>query len=176
MGENAQMKYVTSIDDLKFEIEINDESHVIIDGVSHEIDFHAVGKLPMYSLLIGGHSYEAYVEIGDEGWQVLHRGHVYNAHVDDERAQMLSHVVANQAIGSGGTYLLRAPMAGIVVTLLVEEGQAIAKGEVLVVLEAMKMQNELKSRCNGVVTRICVQPGDNIPLNHDLVVISVVES
>ena len=50
------MKYVTTVNERKFEIVINDDRNLTVDGVRHEIDFQAVGNRPMYSLLIGGHS------------------------------------------------------------------------------------------------------------------------
>ena len=61
-----------------------------------------------------------------------------------------------------GEYLMRAPMPGLIVAIPVEEGQAVAKGDVLVILESMKMQNELRSPKEGVVSRIRVQEGDSV--------------
>jgi biotin carboxyl carrier protein len=57
---------------------------------------------------------------------------------------------------------LKSPMPGLVIGVLVEDGQAVKKGEVLVVLESMKMQNELKAPRAGVVTRLRVKSGDSI--------------
>ena len=170
------MKYVTVVNDRKFDIEINDERHVTVDGVRHEIDFQPVGNRPLYSLLIGGRSYEAYVEAGDEGWQVLHRGSLYQVHVEDERAQRLTQLGGGRPTVPGGEHYLMAPMPGMVVTIPVMEGQAIAEGELLVILESMKMHNELKSPCDGVVARIRAQPGDSIEHNQLLVVISAAQN
>ena len=170
------MKYVTTVNERKFEIEINDEDHVTVDGVRHEIDFQAVGNRPLYSLLIGGHSYEAYVEQGDDDWQVLHRGNLYQVWVEDERAQGLAQMGGARPIVLGGEHHFKAPMPGMVITIPVAAGQEIAQDEVLVILESMKMQNELKAPCNGVVTRINVLPGDSIEQNQVLVVISAAQS
>ena len=53
-------------------------------------------------------------------------------------------------------------MPGLIVAIMVEEGQEVEKGDVLVILESMKMQNELKSVRDGVVARLRVHPGDNV--------------
>ncbi len=170
------MKYTTAVNEREFEIEINDDRHVTVDGVRQEIDFQAVGNRPLYSLLIGGYSYEAYVEAGDDGWQVLHRGNLYQVQVEDERAQRLAQRGGGGPAVAGGEYHLKAPMPGLVVTVPVEKGQAIAQGELLVILESMKMQNELKAPRDGLVTRVRVQPGDSIQQNQVMVVLAPAQS
>ena len=165
------MKYITSVNDDQFEIEINDEVHVTVDGVEYQIDFQAVGNRPLYSLLIGGKSYEAYVEAVEDGWQVLHRGNLYHVQVEDERAQRLATLGGIKSSFTRGEYQLKAPMPGMVVEIPVEVGQTVSQGEVLVILESMKMQNELKSPCSGIVTHVRVTLGDSIEHNQVLMLI-----
>src|SRR5258708_19677399 len=85
------MKYVTTIDDKAYVIEINDDKRVIVDGVEYAVDFESVSGQPVYSLLINGRSYEAYVsESEDENdWQVLIRGDLFSASVENEREKRL---------------------------------------------------------------------------------------
>ena len=166
------MKYITAVNDDHFEIEINDEVHVTVDGVQHQIDFQAVGNRPLYSLLIGGNSYEAYVEAVDDGWQVLHRGNLYHVQVEDERAQRLATLGGIRSSITRGEYQLKAPMPGMVVEIPVEVGQTVSQGDLLVILESMKMQNELKSPCDGIVTHVRAALGDSIEHNQVLVLIS----
>jgi len=81
--------------------------------------------------------------------------------VEDERERRL-----RASLGGGPPqnvdYHLRAPMPGLIVTVHVEDGQQIEKGDVLVVLESMKMQNELKSPRPGKISRVLVKPGDSV--------------
>ena len=63
---------------------------------------------------------------------------------------------------------MKAPMPGMVVSISVEEGQEVEKGQVLVILESMKMQNELKSPRAGKVNRIRVKSGDNVEQRQTL--------
>jgi biotin carboxyl carrier protein len=155
------MKYVTTVEGKEFTIEIIDEHHVILDGTPYEIDFVTVGDQPVYSLLVNGESYDAHVYPDDNLWQIMFQGGVYSADVEDEREKRL------RAAMSGGVaehqeYHLRAPMPGLVVAVPVHEGQAINKGEVLLVLESMKMQNELRSPRAGTVARLRIKPGDRV--------------
>jgi len=72
--------------------------------------------------------------------------------------------------GAGSTETeLRAPMNGKVVAVLVKAGDAVAKGQRLVVVEAMKMQHELAAGSNGTVARLAVKPGDQVATRQLLV-------
>ena len=161
------MKYVTTIDDREFAIEILDEQHVSVDNVVYKVDFESVEDQPVYSLLVDGKSYEAYVFQTDEGWQVLMRGKLHPVIVEDEREKRL-----RTALGGGpverGEFHLKAPMPGLVVSVPVQEGQEIEKGDVLVILESMKMQNELKSPYPGKVLRLRVKAGDSVEQKETL--------
>lgn len=161
------MKYVTTIDDREYIIEILDEHHVVVDGVTYEVDFESVSGQPVHSLLVNEKSYEAYVYPSDEGWQVLLHGTLYQLHVEDERERRL-----RASLGGGpaehGEFHLKSPMPGMIVAVPVEEGQEVKKGDVLVVLESMKMQNELKSPRVGTISRVRVRPGDNVEQRETL--------
>ncbi|PLV59417.1 biotin/lipoyl-containing protein [Thermotoga sp. KOL6] len=66
------------------------------------------------------------------------------------------------SISSAEEKLVKAPMAGIVLKVLVKEGQEVKVGDKLLIFEAMKMENELQSEFSGVVKEIFVKEGDNI--------------
>jgi acetyl/propionyl-CoA carboxylase alpha subunit len=167
------MKYVTTINDKTYVIEINDDKRVIVDGVEYAVDFESVSGQPVYSLIIDGHSYEAYVNEAEESgdWQVLIRGDLYTATVEDEREKRLR-AAAGAGTGSEVEFNLRAPMPGLIVTVPVSEGQAVHKGDILVVLESMKMQNELKCPRDGQVTRVKIKTGENVEQNQVLVTVA----
>ena len=167
------MKYVTTINDKTYVIEINDDERVIVDGVEYAIDFESVSGQPVYSLLLDGRSYEAYVYESEDAndWQVLIRGDLFTAVVEDEREKRLR-AAAGAVSTTNGEFNLRAPMPGLIVAVPVSEGQAVQKGDILVVLESMKMQNELKSPREGTVTRVKVKAGDNVEHNQILITVS----
>lgn len=161
------MRYVTTIEGRDYTIEILDERHILLDGVAYEVDFESVSGQPVYSLLINGQSYEAHVYASEEVWQVLLHGYFYPAYVEDERERRLRAALGGK-VSDTGEYLLKAPMPGLVVSVPVKEGQQVEKGEVLLVLESMKMQNELKSPRDGTIARIRVEVGDNVEQKQTL--------
>lgn len=155
------MKYVTTIDDKEYEIEVVDDRHVRIGGRLLEVNFESVSGQPVYSLILDGKSYESYVYPGDEGWQVLLRGRQFQVKVEDEREKRLK-AAAGGGVAEGGEFHLKAPMPGLVVAIPVSEGQEVKKGHVLVILESMKMQNELKSPRDGTISHIKVKAGESV--------------
>ena len=155
------MKYITRIGEKEFLVEIIDEQHVIIDDKPFTIDFQAVSDQPVYSMLIDGQSYEAFVYPGEDSWQIILHGDQYAALVEDERERRLRSAGAGGII-EGVEFHLKAPMPGLVVVIPVFEGQIVNKGDVLVILESMKMQNELRSPRGGTVARVKVKPGDSV--------------
>ncbi len=161
------MKYVTTIDEKEYTVEVLDDRHVSINGQVMEVDFESVSGQPVYSMLIDGRSYEAYVTEGEQEWQVLLLGRQYPATVADERERRLKSQ-AGGAGGQSGEFQLKAPMPGLIVAVPVNEGQSIEKGQVLVILESMKMQNELKAPRAGKVERIKVKAGESVEQKQPL--------
>ena len=161
------MKYITTVEDKQFLIEIIDEKHVSVDGKVYEVDFESVSGQPVYSLIVDGKSHESYVAPGDHDWQVLIRGRLYPVTVEDEREKRLRSA-AGGGVAETGEFHLRAPMPGLIVAILVEEGQAIKKGQVLLILESMKMQNELKASRDGIIGRVRVKPGETVEQKQTL--------
>jgi len=165
------MKYITSVGDHEFLIEVVDEHHVSVDGTLYEVDFDAVSGQPVVSLLVDGKSYEAYVYEDEQTLQVLLHGRMFPVMVEDEREKRLR-AASGSRIAERGDFHMRAPMPGLVVAIPVGEGQEVQKGDVLVVLESMKMQNELKSPRAGLITRLRVKPGDSVDQHQTLLTVS----
>ncbi len=155
------MKYITTVDNQEFEIEVVDEHHIRIGDRLMQVDFESVSGQPVFSLILDGRSYESFVYQGEEDWDVLLRGRQYQVKVEDEREKRLK-AAAGGGVAEGGEYHLKAPMPGLVVAILVEEGQPVKKGQVMLILESMKMQNELKSPRDGVMGRIRVKAGESV--------------
>ena len=165
------MKYITSVGEHEFLIEVVDERHVSVDGTMYEVDFDAVSGQPVVSLLVDGKSYEAYVYEDEQALQVLLHGRMFPVLVEDEREKRLR-ATSGSRIAERGDYHLRAPMPGLVVAIPVGEGQEVQKGDVLVVLESMKMQNELKSPRAGLISRLRVKIGDSVDQHQTLLTVS----
>src|SRR6185503_9937328 len=155
------MKYITTVEDKQYLVEIIDEKHVSVDGKVYNIDFESVSGQPVFSLIVDGKSHEAYVQEGDENWQVLMRGRLYPVRVEDEREKRLR-AAAGGGVAETGEFHLKAPMPGLVIAIPVTEGQEVTRGQVLLILESMKMQNELKAPREGKVSRIRGKLGESV--------------
>jgi geranyl-CoA carboxylase alpha subunit len=109
----------------------------------------------------------AYHLEGDNLWLYGHNG---NLQLTD-----ITHQPASSAAGTGSGSV-KAPMDGAIVEVLVEEGRSVSKGQLLVVLEAMKMEHPLKASIDGVVRRIGVSRGDQVKNRQLLVEIEAAEA
>ena len=155
------MKYITTLNETEYSIEVVDERHIIVNGRVLETDFESVSGQQVYSLIIDGKSYESYVYETEDGLQVLMRGRSFNVKVEDEREKRLR-AAAGSGVTEGGEFSMKAPMPGLVVSILVADGDAVEKGQVLIILESMKMQNELKSPKAGTIHRIRIKQGETV--------------
>ncbi len=164
------MKYITMVNDRQYTIEIDQEDRITVDGDSFEVDFQQLSEGGILSLLLNNQSLEAIVEERDGAWEVLIRGELYSVQVQDERAFRLAKargVVAELT----GDATIKSPMPGLIIAVPVEEGQEVGKGDQIVILESMKMENELRSPRDGVVKRVYVEPGQSVEKNQLLATI-----
>lgn len=164
------MKYITEVDGLEFPLEILDEHHVRFGENVLEVDLAAVSGEPLYSLIVNGESFEGYVYPDEAGWQVLLQGQFYQVRVEDEREKRLRAAVQGAARPEA-EFVLKAPMPGMVVAVPVSEEQRVEKGQTLVILESMKMQNELRAPYAGKVTRLRIQAGESVEQKQTLLIL-----
>jgi biotin carboxyl carrier protein len=172
LGTDAPlMKYLTTIHDTTFEIEIQNDGTLLVNGEKRAVDFLSFGDESLYSIIMDNISYELVIEERDGEYEVLMRGKLYTGQVLDERAQLVASRRSPKLIDSG-EISIRAPMPGLIVAIPVTEGQEIKGGQAVVILESMKMQNELKSPRDGIVQRISVEAGQSVEQNKLLVTIT----
>lgn len=164
------MRYIANSGDHEYEIEINGEDEIIVNGEASEINFRSVAGQPVYSLLINGRSYEALVRPSNEGLEVLLHGKFFIVSVDDERERRLKQT-SGPKVAEGGEFHLKSPMPGLIIAISVREGQQVNRGDQLIVLESMKMQNELKSPRDGTIRSLKVKSGDNVEQNQVLLTV-----
>lgn len=163
------MKYFVSLDGSSHEITVDGEI-VLIDGVSARARIEMVHGTPVCHLVLDGRSYSFAVAVsGNRGkWALLDRGETVEVEVLDERTRHIRSLVGvGKAPAGGGA--VKAPMPGLVVKVLVEPGDGVAAGQGLVVLEAMKMENEIKAQAAGVVETVLVKPGEAVEKGAGLV-------
>jgi len=165
------MKYFAKVDDQEFVIEVGHEDQIIVNDEPYEIDFQQMPGSGVTSLIIDNHSLEAVVEEKDGVWQVLIRGDLYEVKVDDDRSRRLASARGDLA-AADGEVVVRSPMPGIVIAVSVSEGQNVSKGDKVVILESMKMENELRAPRDGIISHIRIEVGASVDKDQVLVVIT----
>jgi len=142
-----------------------DGYRVAVDGRSLEVDWCPAGG-DFASLIIDGHSYELGVSRENGGYTVV----LDNAHLLVELFEGARGAPPPSPKGPGGPSKIIAPMPGKIVRLLASLGQEVAAGQGLVVMEAMKMENELRAPGAGRVKQLEVREGQTVEAGALLVV------
>ncbi len=165
------MKYIATVNDEEFIIEIDHDNEIVVNGKRYDVDFQQLMEDGNeLSLILNKRSLEAVAEERDGVWQVLTLGELYSVKVQDEYAYRLSQARGEDVHETGDT-AVKSPMPGLIVSVAVEEGDTVAKGDKVVILESMKMENELRAPRDGVVGRISVAAGDSVEKGQVLAVI-----
>lgn len=185
------MTYISTINTQTYRIdpgENEQQRHITLDGKKLTIDWQHIAPLATdakgyvsaggrYSLIIGGHSYEVFArritkadEKDSETYEIQVEGQRFEVKVEDERTKMLAGLVKSAA--TTGEAKVQAPMPGLVIGLPLEEGAAVAHGQTVVVLEAMKMENDLTSPISGIIKEIRVSKGQTVDQGQVLVVVA----
>jgi len=142
------------------------ELQIRVDGQELDVDFYDVDRLGQFAVRIANRSYAASVEQSTEtNLRVTVAGESFALTALDERERAAGELAAARPKAE----TVFASMPGIVVAVHVEVGQRVEPGQAVLVLEAMKMQNEIKAEHGGVVAEILVVAGENVAGNQAMV-------
>jgi biotin carboxyl carrier protein len=148
----------------------NGQYAITVDGKVHVADACRLGG-GQWNLLLDGQSYDIELEVAgpqeSEGaYNALVRGRVVSLTVQDERKLRMS--AGSRKLKVEGPQLLKSPMPGKVVKILAKPGDTVEEGQSLLIIEAMKMENELKAAAPGKVARVFVEEGQAVEANAKL--------
>ncbi|HUY77558.1 MAG TPA: biotin/lipoyl-containing protein [Ktedonobacterales bacterium] len=190
------MRYSVTVGDRTLTITLDDDGHhqrVTLDGRAVAVDWRPVGgaTLPAagasaegeqasaghYSALIGDRSYDIFIRAlptedeagGAQTFEVNVGPATYTVTLQDERTRALAGLAGGGHIS--GDVTIRAPMPGLVSQVMVTEGATVERGQTIVVLEAMKMENDLTTPRGGIVKRASVSKGQTVNQGDTLAVI-----
>jgi acetyl/propionyl-CoA carboxylase alpha subunit len=163
------MNYTCTIGERTYEIRPSANQTVEVNGESHRVDFQTIDPGALYSLLIDNRSWQVLVERAGDEYRISIDGEFFLVNVQDERTRKIQKAL-DRAAKDSGEFALKAPMPGLVRGISAQIGQEVEKGQGLVILEAMKMENELRAPRVGVVRDVRVKPGDAVELGQVLVV------
>ena len=174
-------RYVVSLLGERYDVEVFPDGGITIDGRQAHASLaptsppHPAGRgRPHgsgdgYSLLLDGASFALLARSGPNGaWQLELDGHSVTAEVLDPRAHRVRRMSAKAGAGAK-VAPLKAPMPGLVVQVAVEEGARVEAGDTVLIVEAMKMENELRAPATATVKRLHAAPGDAVEKGQLLV-------
>ncbi len=184
------MAYITTINQQTHTIDLaapGQQQHITLDGREHTIDWQHIAPLAetargststggRYSLLIAGRSYDIFArritrdsEQSSQIYEIQIADQRFEVKVEDERTSKLIGLVRTGT--QTGEATVQAPMPGLVIGIPVEAGTTIAEGQTVIILEAMKMENDLPSPIAGTVKEVRVNKGQAVDQGQVLVVI-----
>lgn len=162
------MRYAVLLDGQVIEVEV-DGDQVTVAGEQYTATLGAIPGTPLRQLLLDGRPTTLSVEsLGRGRWALAPGGERREVEVLDERALHIRSLTSN-GDRQRASPVLKAPMPGLVLRVQATPGQTVVAGAGLVVLEAMKMENELKAAAPGVVKAVRVQPGEAVEKGQVLI-------
>ena len=120
-----------------------------------------------YNITVNGNTYEVLVEEADASTPVA-----YTAPVAAAAPAAAPKAAPKAAPTAGGAVKVTSPMPGTILNVKVSVGQSVKKGDVICVLEAMKMENDIPAPCDGVVASVNVQKGASVAANDVIATIN----
>jgi biotin carboxyl carrier protein len=150
-----EQSFTLTLDDTEYAVEVHGNTF-IINGHPFVVGFDDNGRVT-----VDGIAYD----ITLDGDTAIVDGIARQIQVSGLETERVSTIGARPAPSVAGAGAIQAIMPGSIVRVLVSEGDEVAAGDVLLVLEAMKMENELQTPISGVVKAIYVEPGQAVEMN-----------
>jgi biotin carboxyl carrier protein len=175
-GGYRLVRYVAKVSGWECTVELDRSGGVTICDTSHSVDLESIdGRAgsgnALFCLFVDGEPHEIFAECHGNRYYITVDGTRYDVQVEEEQLHWL-----REGQGKGlhpgrkaGEATVVSPMPGIVLEVLVEEGQAVRAGDRLAILEAMKMENEIQAPCSGVVESVHVVSGQTVNLRDVIV-------
>lgn len=166
------MKYFVTVNGRAHEVQLVERANrllVSVDGRDYDTRYQEVDSLGQVVLNHDGRSYALSIEGGENDIGITLAGHFHEVRIEDER-ERAAHA-AERASGRGSGIVVSV-MPGVVVEILVKPGDRVEKAAPLLILSAMKMQNEIGAPASGVVKELHVAPGQAVAAGAKLVTIT----
>lgn len=169
------MRFFVTIAEKTTEVEVRPDG-IFVGERRVEADLVELPGTNVLSLILDGVSYRVQADSAAEGrWELEVAGHRYEAEVIDERTRVIREMTGIQT-GPSGPKPVTAPMPGLVVKVEVGEGDTVEEGQGLIIVEAMKMENELNAVGPAIVGLVRVEVGQTVEKGQVLIELRPVEA
>jgi biotin carboxyl carrier protein len=166
------MKYYVTVQGQEFEVQLvhtpEGELRARVDGQDIRVDLDEIEPERRYSVLLDEISHDVMVDLDPRRLHLQVGGHRLDARVEDERERMARRIGASMPRGPATVI---ATMPGILRGVLVKSGDPVEEGQALVILEAMKMENEIAAEQPGVVREVKVAVGETVESGAPLLIL-----
>lgn len=166
-------KYRLKLDEQDHEIEVEPDGsggyRVVLGDDTARVNLRRIDDSARYSLIVDGRPYDVFAEEGPTGFHVVIGGRTIA--VGTQTGRRGKGGPESIDVDEGGEWVLKSPMAGVVQEVLVKADDEVQQGQVLIVVEAMKMQNELHARRGGTVKAVYASVGQRVEQGAPLLVL-----
>jgi biotin carboxyl carrier protein len=170
-------KYRLRLGDRQVEVEVEEKEggafHLKLDGISFPVSLERIGESARYSMIVDNRPYDFFAEETPHGYHIVIGSRTYPVTTRPGRVSPTapSGPPAPESPALAGEWVLTSPMSGVVQEVHVSPGDEVQAGAVVVVIEAMKMQNELRARRAGTVKAVYVSIGQHVEQGTPLLVL-----
>ena len=158
------MNYFVKVSGKEFRIEIGERHNGLPLSVNckpYHTELKRVDSDNLFSLITDNRSYQLFFDEAENGYWVSVDGHKFFVELEDEKAHIIRGLIKSDEKPQELTEI-KAPMPGLIIKLFAKENQLVKKGDGLVIIEAMKMENEIRANSDGAVMEVLVNEGDSV--------------
>jgi len=166
--------YKLKLGDREHELEVEEHDgrfRVRLGKRWYPVELQRIGDSARYSLLLRRRPYDVFAEEGPHGYHIVIGSRMFAIETPGQRGRRAEGPAELDAETGTGEWVLVSPMAGVVQGILVQPDDEVEANQVVVVIEAMKMQNELRARRAGTVKAVYVTTGQRVEQGEKLLVL-----
>jgi len=163
--------FVVTIDEKKYSINMNHSENILMDDKTHQIEIIQLSD-HTFKLELDGNIYHITTnKLDSNRYSFLVNGHYFESNVrtllEEKAINLLSEKDDTDKIMK-----IKSPMPGLILRIDKKVGEKVDEGEPLILLEAMKMENEIRSPSAGIISEIIVEEGISVEKNQSLIIVS----
>jgi len=173
-----QDEIIIRLNDKEFNVHYTCDSlcEILINGKPYKVELLKKFKDNVFSFVVNQKLMQVELDITSENTiSINYNGMIYDIDITDSTRQMLEKFIkSSDSAGSQGVTTVKAPMPGMIIKIYVEPGMMVMAGDKLLIVEAMKMENVLKSPVSGKVSKVIAQISSAVDKNAPLIEIESV--